>query len=329
MNFIDWCETVLRKMIELGQTALEAQSLGIDQDALNPALFGTESELQGYQFQALLAATNELKMLGLIRQLGENSAIWEVTEAGQRHAKAIRLLWRDICAIDLQFLQQRELLKAVNQLSQQTQADCSWLEYVESETLRAELAWTSDWVQFRAAAFRLADLGFVVGNFMAEAIDLRATYSGLAWETRCVKSKLFISYRRAPSEAYALLLSEKLSPYGMNVFVDTLTVESAELFPARLEKGIADCDVFVALLAPSTLESEWVLREIQKADALGKPMIPVFQPDFIVPNSTDVPGSVAKLLAFEGIKINSGYVNEAFDKLVAMIERTWFRQFVG
>ena len=329
MNFIDWCETVLRKMIELGQIDLEAQSFGIDEDALSPVLFGTEIEPQGYQIPAIYAAANELKLLGLVRELGENSAIWEVTEAGRHHAKAMRLLWRDICVVDLQFLQQRELLQIVNRLSQQIQTDCAWLEYVESESLRTELAWASDWGQFRAAAFRLADLGFVMGNFMAEAMDLRATYSGLVWETRCVKSKLFVSYRRAPSEAYALLLSEKLSPYGMNVFVDTLTVESAELFPARLERGIADCDVFVSLLAPTTLESEWVLREIQKADALGKPMIPVFQPDFIIPNSADLPVSVAKLLAFEGIKINSGYVNEAFDKLAAMIERTWFKQFAG
>jgi hypothetical protein len=261
--------------------------------------------------------------------VGEESAIWEVTEAGRRHAKAMRLFWREICAVELDLSEQRELLQAVNRLSQKITADCAWLDYVEYDRLQVELAWGTDWLKFRAAAFRLVDLGFAVGEFYAQAADLRATYRGVAWETRCVKSKLFISYRRAPSESYALLLSEKLSPYGMSVFVDTLSVEGAEPFPERLEQGIADCDVFVCLLAPTTLDSEWVRREIQKADELNKPMIPVFQPDFTPPDTAGLPGSVTNLLAFEGVKINSGYIGAAIDKLAGMIEQTWFKQFSG
>jgi len=82
-------------------------------------------------------------------------------------------------------------------------------------------------------------------------------------------------------------------------------------------------------LAPTTLESDWVRREIQKAAELGKPMIPVFQPEFTLPDTAGLPEPVAKLLAFEGVKINSGYVGAAIDKLAAMIEQTWFKQFSG
>jgi hypothetical protein len=320
---------VLHKLIDLSQSSLDAQVYGIDQDTLASGLFGGDFLPQEGQNQATFSAISELKMLGLVHEVGEGSTVWEVTEAGRRHAKAMRLFWRDICAVELNLSEHHELLQAINRLSQQTTDQYAWLEYVEYDALASELAWGADWPKFRAAAFRLVDLGFAAGEFYSQSVDLRATYRGLVWDTHCVKSKVFVSYRRAPSESYALLLSEKLSPYGMSVFVDTLTVEGAEPFPTRIEQGIADCDIFVCLLAPSTLDSEWVLREIQKADELGKAMIPVFQPDFTPPDSSGLSEPIAKLLAFEGVKINSGYVGAAIDKLAGMIEQTWFKQFSG
>lgn len=327
MDFVDWCGGILNKLVEISQTSLDAQTYGIDESTLAAALFGDDP--QGVQTQAMYSAVGELKTLGLVRGVGDNNGPWEVTETGRQHVNAMRLSWREICAVDLDFPEHRQLLQAINRLSVQTTPDYAWLDYVAYDTLRSELDWAADWPKFRAAAFRLVDLGFAAGEFYSANADLRATYRGLAWETRCVKSKLFISYRRAPSEAYALLLSEKLSPYGMSVFVDTLTVEGAEPFPARLEQAIDECDLFVCLLAPSTLDSDWVRREIQKADELHKPMIPIFQPDFVPPDMAGLPGPVAKLLSYEGVKINSGYVAAAIDKLAAMIEQTWFRQFSG
>jgi hypothetical protein len=324
MDFIDWCDLTLRKLIDIGQNSPEAQSYGVDEASLIDALFGTNKGA-GNQYQALYDAARELRKNGLISTLDSNTQ-WIVTDAGHQHAKDRRRFWRDVCHVDLAFPEEGHLLDLVNRLSQHDDTNFAWLDYVDQDTLLAELRPMEPY-QFRTTAQRLVDLELIDGEFMAGTSELRATYRGLVWATRCVKSSIFVSYRRSPSEAYALLIAEKLAPYGMKVFVDTLTVEGAEAFPERLLKGIRDADIFVCLLASSTLESEWVRREIEHAHALGKPMIPVFQPDYSPGDTLNLPRYLADLLQYEGVRITSGYVNEAIDKLAAMIEETWYRRF--
>jgi hypothetical protein len=323
MDFIDWCNLTLRKLIDVSQTSPSAQVYGVDESTLIKAIFGAE-EVSG-QYQAIFDAMRELRKNGLVSTVGDNTQ-WIVTEAGRQHAKDRRRFWRDVCRVDLTFPEEGRLLELINRLSQHEDANCAWLDYIDQETLLSQLA-SMEVYQFRTTAQRLVDLGLVDGEFMAGTSELRATYRGLVWATRCVKGSIFISYRRGPSEAYALLIAEKLAPYGMKVFVDTLTVEGAEAFPERLLKGIEDCDVFICLLAPSTLDSEWVRREIEHAHEVGKPMIPVFQPDYSPGDTLNLPQYVSDLLQYEGVRITSGYVNEAIDKLAAMIEETWYKRF--
>ncbi|HVO42291.1 MAG TPA: toll/interleukin-1 receptor domain-containing protein [Aggregatilineales bacterium] len=330
MDFVDWCGTVLGKLVELGKTSPAAQSYGIGEDALLVVLLGADAEAElearlSPMFQALPNALRELRKNGLVKELGDGSHLWEVTESGRRYVTNRRALWRDICVLDVDFPPQKQLLEVLNELSQRTGDDGAWLELIDSGELAARLEWATDRAQFRAAVQRLIDLDFADGMLASQAADLHATLRGLIWATRCVKSKIFVSYRRAPSEPYALLIAEKLSPYGMDVFVDTLTVDGAEPFPERLERGIAECDVFVALLAPATLDSDWVRREVKLADELGKPMIPAFQPDFVPP--ADAPDYIQKLLIYEGVKLNPGYVPEAIEKLARLVEETWFKRF--
>ena len=338
MDFVDWCGVVLQSLIKASQSSAEAQAYGVDESTLLETLMDSDSKdktdsdanaLEPYHLNATFSAVGELKACGFIRELGENNRVWEATEAGRRQARDMRTFWRDICITDLDFPEHKQLLRLLNQHSPQQEAGYPWLEYVGNDSLVPELDWAADWAHFRGAAQRLVDLGFAQATFMTGAIDMRSTLRGLVWDTRCVRSRVFVSYRRNPSEAYALLIAEKLNPYGMNIFVDTLSVEGAEPFPERLERGIDECDIFVCLLAPTTLDSEWVRREIERAQTVGKAMIPVFQPDFVPPDPATQPASVARLLDGEGVKINSGYVNEAIDKLARMIEQTWFKSLQG
>jgi hypothetical protein len=323
MDFVDWCDVVLRKLSELSQSSPMVQSYGVDESTLIEALFGADNVTEN-QYQSVFDAARELRRNELISSPGDDR-VWLVTEAGRRHARDRRPLWRDICRIELTFPEERLLLDLVDRLSQHESPDLAWLEYVDQETVLSQLPGT-EMYQLRVTAQRLVDLRLIDGEFASQAADFRATYRGLVWATRCVRSNVFVSYRRGPSEAYALLLAEKLAPYGMKVFVDTLTVEGAEPFPERLVQGIRVCDVFVCLLAPSTLESGWVQREIEQAQALGKPMIPVFQPNYAPENPALYPPYVAHLLECEGITMNSGYIAEGIEKLAEMIEQTWYRQ---
>ncbi|MBZ0292553.1 MAG: SUMF1/EgtB/PvdO family nonheme iron enzyme [Anaerolineae bacterium] len=113
----------------------------------------------------------------------------------------------------------------------------------------------------------------------------------------------FISYRRKPSATLALLVQEKLkNPHGIDAYVDVTRTDSTRVqFPQRLMQAIADAPTFICLLGEGTLESEWVLKEIQRAYELGKHCIPVFQESYIPPTQEDE--AVNYLLSFDGVHI--------------------------
>jgi hypothetical protein len=134
-------------------------------------------------------------------------------------------------------------------------------------------------------------------------------------------AKVFISYQHDPSLALALLISEKLRQYNLQVFVDVERLDSVGPFPKRLLKAIQDGDIFVCLLANTTLEAKWVLREIDYAYTMRKPMIPVFQESYVAPVEP-IAHSVAALLEHQGVPVldkRGVLVDESIDKLARMI----------
>jgi hypothetical protein len=109
------------------------------------------------------------------------------------------------------------------------------------------------------------------------------------------KPSAFISYRRRSSALLATLIAKELKARGIEVFVDTRQADGAGPFPERLLHAIGLYDIFVCLVADNTFESDWVLREVDHAHQLAKPMIPIFQESYAAP--IHIPGeSVAALL---------------------------------
>jgi hypothetical protein len=138
------------------------------------------------------------------------------------------------------------------------------------------------------------------------------------------KPSVFISYRRSPSAMLATLLYTQLGLNGIRTFLDTRKLDGGGPFPERLLNAIEECEVFVCLLARSTLDSEWVRREIEHAYLAGKPMIPVFQESFEPPQRVDS-AAVAALLECDGIHIldvKNLYIDYAIDDLATMIRAT-------
>ena len=117
----------------------------------------------------------------------------------------------------------------------------------------------------------------------------------------------FISYRRTPSAAVATALQSKLeSKYGIDAYVDTTRTDGTKVrFPERLMQAIADAPVFICLLGERdgqhTLDSDWVLKEIQQAHDLRKFCIPVFQESYRP--LPDMPPAVDYLLGFDAVHI--------------------------
>jgi serine/threonine-protein kinase len=114
--------------------------------------------------------------------------------------------------------------------------------------------------------------------------------------------EVFISYQRDLSAPLAMYLADKLKAQGIRPFVDTQGLDRAGRFPPQIERAIEDADVFVCLLARTTLDSAYVVEEIRAAHRYEKPMIPImqesYQPD---PGHTDP--AIAALLNFQGLPI--------------------------
>jgi serine/threonine protein kinase len=138
---------------------------------------------------------------------------------------------------------------------------------------------------------------------------------------------VFISYHRATSSAWALLLKREMErDHGFQVFVDAEQQDSTGQFPVKLQRRINQCDVFVCLLAESTLASDWVKREIEFASQIGKPMIPVFQESYRdPPNLCAVEPHIQELLTFEGVKLldrQNIYFDATMQALIASVRRS-------
>lgn len=132
----------------------------------------------------------------------------------------------------------------------------------------------------------------------------------------------FISYRRQPSGPLALLIQEKLkNNHGINAYVDTTRTDSTRVrFPQRLMTAIAETPVFICLLSSTTLESEWVLEEIQQAYDTGRFCIPIFQENYRPP--AEITPALDYLLSHDGVHIfdqKNLYVDEAVARIANLI----------
>jgi len=130
-----------------------------------------------------------------------------------------------------------------------------------------------------------------------------------------------------PSAPVATALQAKLeSRHGINAYVDTTRTDGTKVsFPERLMTAIADAPVFVCLLGERdgqhTLESAWVLKEIQQAYDLRKFCIPVFQESYRP--LPDMPPAVDYLLGFDGVHIldqKNIMIDESVRQLAELIQ---------
>jgi serine/threonine protein kinase len=129
----------------------------------------------------------------------------------------------------------------------------------------------------------------------------QATRADLAKAT--ANPQVFLSYRRQSSAGWAVFFSRELrEKHRIFAFVDTQRRDSARRFPEKLARAVADCDIFICLLAGDTLESAWVREEIRLAFENNKPMIPVFQESY---QAKDMPVEtyIEALLSFDGVHL--------------------------
>ena len=115
-------------------------------------------------------------------------------------------------------------------------------------------------------------------RFQSLAAFASALSTALAGKDRgYAASHVFISYKRGPSTSLALLIARELRDrQSLTVYLDSQAGGAYALLPDELERAVKSCAVFVCLLAPGTLESDWVRSEIELAHKLDRPSVPVF-----------------------------------------------------
>ena len=186
MDFIDWCSQVLEKLIEAGKDP------HIDEIRLAQLLYGEEFRTaegfhQSTQRRGMLDAVKELINLGLVEE--RSGRFWTVMPEGRQFVANPSSLLQQIRAIALEPDEER-ILRVVNALSPQVGSDPphAWLEWVNREPLLTEYGITagqdmqnvlwpvSEDLERRGFIYRKALPGW--------HLDLKPTYSGLAWEKR-------------------------------------------------------------------------------------------------------------------------------------------------
>lgn len=103
--------------------------------------------------------------------------------------------------------------------------------------------------------------------------------------------RVFISYRRQVSSIQALMLSYWLTSQGIENFLDIEGISPGDLHP-QIEEAINSRTHLICILGTqgkeSTIDSEYVRKEIELAKKLDKECIPFFQHDWIKPSDKSI-----------------------------------------
>ncbi|MBZ0295353.1 MAG: toll/interleukin-1 receptor domain-containing protein [Anaerolineae bacterium] len=136
-----------------------------------------------------------------------------------------------------------------------------------------------------------------------------------------VKAPLvFLSYRRDPSWGQARCIADSLREKGIQVFMDVDSIDEGR-FAEIIEQAIRSCDHFVPILAPTTLQSDWVRREIKEALVLDKPIIPLLVDGFQF-GSGAVPDDVKEIASHNAITVTHEFYDAAMERLATRFIKT-------
>lgn len=138
---------------------------------------------------------------------------------------------------------------------------------------------------------------------------------------------IFISYRRKGAGAgVAGEMQAKLENRGFKVFLDVDEIGSGR-FPDQIKQAIEECRDFILVLAPGTLdrcveEGDWVRREIEEAEQLGKNIVGVALPGFNMPSSDSLPFSMRDIPTRQVFLWTHEYRVASFEKIVENLVST-------
>ena len=148
-------------------------------------------------------------------------------------------------------------------------------------------------------------------------------------------SRIFISYRREDSIAYAGRLYDHLSAHfaAERVFMDIGQIEAGDDFVNVLDREIEASDVVIALIGPRWLSAsnengrrldqpdDFVSHELAAALEQGKRLIPVLVGGATMPDAKELPPALAELARRQAHVLDDKRFKFELDALIRSIER--------
>jgi len=104
--------------------------------------------------------------------------------------------------------------------------------------------------------------------------------------------RVFISHSGKDKWA-ARVIAKELGRLGVSTFLDEKDIETGESIDVSIKENIRDCDHFLVVLSPASINSHWVLVEIGHALALEKRLVPIL----LYVGSNEIPPPISKHLA--------------------------------
>jgi hypothetical protein len=282
MDFVEWCERVLRKLIQV-RSSPEATAQGVVYEArLANALYGEGAAGRPEYWQSthrrgLLSALDVLESFGLItkKKMGQMYQL-DVETEGRKIGGDMSALWEGIFAASPR-PESEQLLQLVNRLSQKTAVDHCWLERVPAEQF-TEQGW-EDGDKRAAAVGDLEQYGLV--RSLPGGV-LEATYQGLVWETRrhtLWQCDVFLSHATDDRPTALALKAFLLRAFGpdFRVFVssDYRSIGGGELWFTKLLDALKAAPVVLVLLSEGSVGRRWINFEAGIGIGAGTLVIPV------------------------------------------------------
>jgi hypothetical protein len=124
-------------------------------------------------------------------------------------------------------------------------------------------------------------------------------------------AQVFISYSHEDHE-FVSRLAIDLEDRGADVWIDKMDLHAGTQWRERITQGVQECTVFVPVVSPESLESEWASREVSMAIQYDKPILPLLYRPAQLPE---------RLSRYQYINFRRGSYEQNLADLVAQLAR--------
>jgi hypothetical protein len=128
-------------------------------------------------------------------------------------------------------------------------------------------------------------------------------------------AEVFVSYSHQDHE-FVSRLSLDLEDRGADVWIDRIDIHAGTQWRQSIADGIRDCTVYLLVVSPESLASEWAVRELRLAIEHDRPVIPLLYRRARIPEHLR-----AELESYQYLSFRQGSYAQNLDRLVAELAR--------